>query len=189
MQESSSRSDRLTPIFGSIAIAAVVVLLFGPLLVMALFSRSLTPDIVYRWDADGSALAYVLAGGLLACVLAFMPHLIDSGRSEMGKTAGLYLGSMLFLFVLGTGMEAMDIEGSHNPYVRSEPAYPRQYEELASARRFPRVADQMRLAASDGVVTKGEAYDILNGDVLRDARFEQGRRKAERARAEVLSTR
>jgi len=189
MQDTTLEVDQIPVLTRTLVISAIVITLFGPTLAMALFARSLTPDIVYRWTAEGWGGEYGLTGMALAAIVAALPGIV-SGRTDSLESAwGMTLGWTIFVFTIGTGIAAVDLEGSHNPYTRAKPASAWQYADLASARRYPAVAAQIRKAASDGVMTTGEAHDILDGDVLRKAENDAAKVRLDRARADVLTLR
>jgi len=189
MQDTTLKADGIPLLTRTLVISAIVAMLFGPTLAMCLFARSLTPDIVYRWTAEGWGGAYGLTGIALAAIVAALPMVVGQRTDSLESAWGASLGWTIFVFTIGTGIAAVDIEGSHNPYTRAKPASAWQYADLASARRYPAVAAQIREAASDGVMTTGEAHDILDGDVLREAENDAAKVRLDRARADVLSLR
>lgn len=187
MQDVMPDTAHISGLAKTAVVSAIVTVMFGPILAMCIFGRSLTPDIVYRWTAEGQGGAYGLTGMALAATVALLPRIAGRQPDSLESAWGTTLGAMIFIWTIGTGIAAVDFEGSHNPYVRAKPAYAWQYAELASARRHPQVAAQIRQAASDGVVTAGEAYDILNGDTLRNAEDIESKAGLDRARADVLA--
>lgn len=172
-------------VMGTIAIAVV----FAPLILMWAMPDRLTPDIAYRWmSTDDGKLAMTLAATLaLVLGVGVAVSYEFTEKNIFAEILAMVAGWYALVYVMGVCVETLDRTGASNPYVRAQQATPEQFRTLALVRRYPTVAAEMRRAAADGRVTKGEAHDIVEGTVLAEARTEEAERRAARDRAAVLS--
>ena len=173
----------------AVMIAMAIAVILAPLVLMWSMSGRLTPDIAYKWAStrDGAGAMTMVSTlaliGYMGVGISYHP----GEKNIFSWILAMLVGWYALVYVMGVCIETKDHDGASNPYVRVQQATPDQFKELALVRQYPTVAAEIRRAAADGRVTKGEAHDIIEGPVLVDARSEEAKMRAERDRALVLS--
>jgi hypothetical protein len=161
----------------------------APMIVMMTMSKRLTPDFLYALmstDDYGSFMSLAIVGNLV--VLGGLSILLWTRGHTLSMGLVAYASWTLMIYTMGAGSEASDYEGASNPYVRAQTIEDDRYSDLAELRRYPVVAAEIRRAAADGRITKGEAYDIEHGQGLNDARAREYEARQARDRAAVLAS-
>lgn len=148
--------------------------------------RALTPDFVDRANADGPNLVIMLVAfatifGLLGLAAVTM--------SRQWILTGLVtsIGGWFTMMWVIASIFPSDYDGEYNAYTRRLDPLPSQYEDLAAAKSLPAVAAQIRTAAADGRIDRGEAHDILNGETYFAASAEASERERAAVRRKVLA--
>jgi hypothetical protein len=147
--------------------------------------RALTPDFVDRANAEGSS--EMLDIGSIAAMLGFTLICAVTLVKKMIRTSSFFMVAAWFTMVWTMASLARpDYDGRFNPYVRRMDPLPWQYEDLTAAKALPAVAAQIRAAAKDGRIDRGEAHDILDSRTYSDARAVEFRRRQAVMRREIL---
>ena len=150
-------------------------------------SDHLMPDALQRSAVDPRTAGMMVLGGMAAFILSLFvgaAAMINAPR-PFGWIGGFVWWTTAAWIV--TMLWTLDPNGVTNPYVRAAPATQRDYARLAEVRGLPPVAALIRRATADGVLTRGEARDVLEGDVLAKARVADAKRRADADRAAVLA--
>lgn len=173
---------RRTPADASAAITIAALL---PITIMVAWNAdALTPDVVYQAGARGYDFVFGLAG-LATAGLILMASIAFPSKGHVATTLAVLVSWFCIVWTFACSMQ-YDPEGSHNPYVRRMEPLPAQYEGLLAARSMPAVVEEIRRAATDGRIDRGEAYDILEGEVYLAAASEASRRKTEQTRRKLV---
>lgn len=161
-----------------------------PLVIMMTVPEKVTPDLLYAWGSTpGGSLAIMgigWSGALLSIMVA--GWLVLKHRDVLLATLIASISWVSMIYSMGVYFETNDYDGERNPYVRAQTIEESRYSDLAALRRYPAVAAEIRRAAADGRITKGEAYDIEHGRALSDARSREYEARTARDRAAVLGS-
>lgn len=172
--------------FGMIAVLLSTVALS---IAIMLDPRAFTPDFVDRASAgDGvrPTLTILLAPLVIPTVPIALCMLFMKMRWLATSGSMAMIGILSFVWTMACVMPS-DSKGEWNPYVRRMEATAPQYEELAKAKSLPPVAAQIRQAAADGLIDRGEAHDILNGRTYFEASSEAFARSQRKIKRDVLT--
>lgn len=163
--------------FGIVTVGTVLILWNG---------RALTPDFVDRANADGPSLLVMLGAFALCFGLLGLAAMAMTRQWILTSIAATLGGWFAMMWMMASLLPA-DYDGEYNPYTRRMDPLPSQYEDLAAAKALPAVAAQIRKAAADGRIDRGEAHDILNGETYYAASAEAAEREREKVRRKVLA--
>lgn len=149
-------------------------------------SRSLTPDFVDRVNADRWGILLTL-GSILAGVVLLLGSGAAILRRKNATGNVLMLAGVFAMVWWAACVIPSDYEGKYNPYVRRMEPLESQSEQLLEAKSLPPVANQIRQAASDGRIDRGEAHDILNSRSYFDARAVEYQGRQAETRRKLLT--
>jgi hypothetical protein len=168
---------------GMLAFAGVALVLIG---ILYITDRFAIPDWIYRDMAGSSAMPPVWILVLLTFTFG-VPALLSKAGLPYTGMAVMIVGMMVSCWYMIATVNAVDFDGSRNPYVRAQEADAEAYRELAAFSDDAGVATLIRKARSDGLVTQGEAYDIIHSRPYRAARSAAASRETAKARRAVLT--